>query len=155
MGLHRQLLDTVRMERDALISAEIPRIEEATVAKQALVEAIRSAESARLRLTAELAIVLKKPVRELTLPKLIVAVQGMNAKLGEQLQTAFNVLTHLIKRIVESNKENQQLVENSLLHVQEMKTNILGETVPKSSTYTSKGQKSGVPNGARLIQKEA
>jgi flagellar biosynthesis/type III secretory pathway chaperone len=154
-GLHRQLLDTVRLEREALVAADIARIEEATLAKQALIEGIRAGESNRIRHTAELAVLLRKPLRELTLPNLIVAIQGMNPKLAEQLRTDFNALTLLIKRIAEANKENQALVSSSLEHIQQMKTNILGESVPKSSTYTAKGQKSGGIQGSRLIHKEA
>ncbi len=143
------------MEREALIAASIPRIEEATVAKRALIEAIKAAESARLRVVTELAVALKTPMRELTLPKIIVAIQVLNAKLSEQLRTGYNALSLLIKRIEEANKENQQLVENSRAHIQAMKNNVLGETVPRSSTYTAKGQKSAGMNGARLIQKDA
>jgi flagellar biosynthesis/type III secretory pathway chaperone len=154
-GLHRSLMDTVRLEREALISAEVKRVEETTVAKQGLVEAIRQAESKRILCVAELAVAWRKPVRELTLPKLIVAIQGENPKFAEQLRTAYNALTILIKRITDQNRENQKLVEESLVHVQQMKTNILGETIPKANTYTAKGQKSGISSGARLISRDA
>jgi hypothetical protein len=154
-GLHRQLMETVRMERVALVAADIPRIEEATVAKQAIIEAIRAAESDRLKCTIELAVALHKQVRDLTLPNIIIIVQGYDQKLSERLQTAFNALTLLIKRISEQNTENQTLVENSLMHIQNMKNNVLRETVPKSTGYTSKGQKSNGRNGARLIEKDA
>ena len=154
-GLHRQLMETVRMEREALISADIRRIEEATVAKHALVDAIRQAESERIGCVADLAVELRRPLRELTLPAIIILVQGENPKRAEQLRTAFNALSLLIKRISEQNADNQKLVEESLIHVQEMKGNVLGETTPKANTYTAKGQRSGVQSGARLISKEA
>lgn len=154
-GLHRQLMETVRMEREALVAADIRRIEEATVAKQALVEAIRQAESRRIGHVAELAVILRKPVRELTLPAIIIQVQGHDAKRAEQLRSAFNALTLLIKRIAEQNTSNQRLVEESLMHVQQMKGNVLGETTPKANTYTAKGQRSGAQPGARLFSKEA
>ena len=82
-------------------------------------------------------------------------IQGKNPKQAEQLRTAHNTLTLLIKHIAEQNSENQKFVAESLAHIQAMKKNILGESVPKSSTYTAKGQKSGGMNGARLIEKEA
>ena len=44
-GLHRQLMDTVRMEREALVAADIKGIEDATLAKQALIEAIQDARA--------------------------------------------------------------------------------------------------------------
>jgi flagellar biosynthesis/type III secretory pathway chaperone len=154
-GLHRQLLDTVRMEREALVAASLKQIEEATLAKQALVEGIRQAESDRLKKVAELAIAWKRPLRELTLPKLIVAIQASHPKLTEQLRSAFNALTLLIKRITDQNIENKNLVEASLMHIQEMKKNVLSETVPKSNTYTAKGKRSNGPSGSRLFEKEA
>lgn len=154
-GLHRQLMETIRLEREALVAADIMRIEEATVAKQALVEAIRAAEADRLKNVAEIALVTKRPLRDLTLPNLIVLIQGEDVKASEQLRTAYNALSLLIKRISEQNKENQKLVEASLVHIQEMKSNVLKESTPKNSTYTAKGQKASGVNGARLIQKDA
>ncbi len=154
-GLHRQLLDTVRLEREALVAANIKQIEEATSAKQALVEGIRQAESDRLKRTAELALAWRRPLRELTLPQLIIAFQSSDPKISEQLRSAFNALTLLIKRISDQNQDNKALVETSLMHIQEMKKNVLSETVPKSNTYTAKGKRSAGASGARLLEKEA
>jgi hypothetical protein len=154
-GLHRQLMDTVRMEREALVAADIKGIEDATLAKQALIEAIRQSESDRIRATTELALLWKKPLRELTLPVIVTQIQTSNPKLSEQLRSAYNALTLLIKRITEQNQDNLALVQNSLAHIQEIKKNVLGETTPKSNTYGSKGQKTAGPKGARLISKEA
>ncbi|MGZ3700077.1 MAG: flagellar export chaperone FlgN, partial [Bdellovibrionota bacterium] len=68
LGLHRQLLDTVRLEREALTQADLKGIQEASVAKQALVEAIRQSDTERMGLVGELALAWKTPVRDLTLP---------------------------------------------------------------------------------------
>jgi len=155
VGLHRQLLDTVRMERDALVQADKKGVEEAVRAKQAIIEAVRMCESERLKKVGELALLWKKPLRDLTLPLIIIAIQGEDPRAAEQLRGAYNALTILIQRITDQNNDNRAFVEKSLEHVHAMKRNVLGESVPKSNTYTQQGQKSNPVNGARLISKEA
>lgn len=155
IGLHRQLLDVCRLEREALTQAELKQIQEATLSKQGLIESIRQAENERIQRVGELAMLWKKPVRDLSLPNLILEIQGKDPKGSEQLRSAFNALTILIQRITEQNNDNKVLVERSLAHVNDMKRNVLGEAVPKSSTYTSQGQRQPVTGGARLISKEA
>jgi hypothetical protein len=158
IGLHRQLLDACRHEREALVQADLKAIEERTVAKQAIVEAIRAAETERLKRVSKLAMQTKKPVRELSLPLLIAHLQqgSPQARRGaELLQGSLSALTLLIERITEANASNRALVERSLEHVEEMKRNVLGEAVPKSNTYTQQGQRQAVTGGARLFNKEA
>lgn len=155
IGLHRQLLEACRAEREALVQADLRQIQESTLAKQGLIDSIRHAESQRIDAVSQLSMLWKKPVRELSLPNLIIAVQGQDPKGAEQLRSVFNALTILIQRITEQNDDNRQLVERSLAHVNDMKRNVLGEAVPKSDTYTPQGQRSGVTGGARLISHEA
>ena len=155
IGLHRQLLEICRMEREALTQADLKQIQEATLSKQGTVEAIRRAESTRINAVSELAMAWKRPLRDLSLPNLIIAIQGRDPHGAEQLRSAYNTLTILIQRITEQNDDNKALVERSLEHVNEMKRNVLGEAVPKSNTYTSQGQRNGVTGGARLLSKEA
>jgi flagellar biosynthesis/type III secretory pathway chaperone len=155
IGLHRQLLDCVRMERDALVAADLKAIQEATYAKQALIEGIRQAETERLRATGELAILWKRPVKDLTLSEVVIAIQARDPKAAEALRSSFNALTVMIKRIREQNDDNRGLVERSLEHVHEMKRNVLGEAQPNTGTYTQQGQKNPATGGARLISKEA
>jgi hypothetical protein len=155
IGLHRQLLDVCRVEREALVQAELKQIQDVTFTKQELVEAIRKTESERIQQVADLAMAWKKPVRELSLSNLIVLIQGQDAKGAEQFRSALNALTVLIQRITEQNNDNKALVERSLCNVNEMKRNVLGEAVPKSNTYTAHGQRAGVTGGARLFSQEA
>jgi len=155
VGLHRQLLDTVRMEREALVQADAPRIQEATCAKQALIEAIRQAESERLKRTGELALLWKKPLRELTITNIVLAIQGVDPKSAEQFRSIQNTLVIMVQRISDQNRDNQTFVERSLEHVKNMKKNVLGESAPKTNTYTQQGQRSNPVAGARLISKEA
>jgi aromatic ring-cleaving dioxygenase len=153
-GLHRQLMETVRLEREALLAADLKGIEDATLSKQLLVETIRQAETERLRVTGELAQIWKKPLRDLTLPLIVTQTQTSHPKLSEQLRSAYNALSILIKRITEQNRDNHVLVQNSLMHIHEMKKNVLSEAAPKANTYNPKGQKSSSANGARIISTE-
>jgi flagellar biosynthesis/type III secretory pathway chaperone len=155
IGLHRQLLETCRLEREALTQADIKQIQEATLAKQTVVEQIQRTESQRVQQVADLAMHWKKPMRELSLPSLIILIQGQDSKGAEALRSAFNTLTVLIQRITEQNNDNRALVERSIANVNEMKRNVLGEAVPKSNTYTANGHRAGVTGGARLISQEA
>lgn len=154
IGLHRQLLETVRFEREAMVKADLHEIQETTLAKQALVEALQRAENERLRPIGLLAVAWKKSVKELTLTQIIQDIQGRDPKGAETLRTAQNALNILIQRISEQNKDNQEFVEKSIQHIHTMAKNVLGESVPRSNTYTSQGQRSNPVHGARLISKE-
>lgn len=155
IGLHRQLLETVRAEREALIQANLKEVQDCTLAKQSLIEAIKRVEVERLKSLGDLAILWKKPIRELTLPNLIMVIQGEDLRRSEQFRSALNALTLLIQRINEQNRHNHAVVQSSLKHVGEMKKNVLGESTPKSETYTPLGQRTPGVHGARLISKEA
>ncbi|HAR44565.1 MAG TPA: hypothetical protein DCS07_18350 [Bdellovibrionales bacterium] len=102
-----------------------------------------------------LSLLWRKPLRDLSISQVIIAIQSDDPRGAEQFRTANNVLTILVQRIKEQNDSNRALVERSLEHVHVMKRNILGESVPKSNTYLQNGQKSNPVAGARLISKEA
>jgi flagellar biosynthesis/type III secretory pathway chaperone len=155
MGLHCQLLEVVRSERETLIQADLKGIENITCAKQVLIENIHQIELQRLKLTAELAVQWKKPYRELTLPNIIIAIQGIDPKSAEQFRSIYNALTVLIQRISDQNIDNRGLIERSLEHVNQMKKNVLGESSSKSNIYTPQGHKASGSQTSRLISKEA
>jgi flagellar biosynthesis/type III secretory pathway chaperone len=148
-------MEVVRLEREALVQAELKAIQEATLSKQALLEAIRQAESERLKATAEIAVAIKRPLRDLTLNQVIISVQGLEPKTADQLRSSLNMLTILVERIQEQNEENRSLLEKSLEHLHTMKRNVLGEATPKANTYTSHGQKSHSGAAARWVSREA
>lgn len=154
IGLHRQLLDAVRMERDALVQARVRDIEDAVYAKQALIEGIRQAEAARMKFVAELATLWKKPARDLTLGNIVIEIQAREPKFAEQLRSALNALNILIKRVSEQNEDNRALVDRSLESIHTMKKNVLGEVSPKTDVYNQKGHKAAATASSRLISKE-
>jgi flagellar biosynthesis/type III secretory pathway chaperone len=155
VGLYRQLLDTVRVEKDSLVQADLRGIQEATCAKQALIETIRQEETRRLKHLGELAFLWKKPLKDLTLGAIVIAIQGRDSKGADQLRSVFNTLTILVKRVSDQNLENKALVERTLDHITQMKKNVLGEASLASNTYTQQGTRSSGPAESRLISKEA
>lgn len=155
VGLHRQLLDVVRAEKDALVEANLRAIQEATGAKQVLIENIKVEETARQGHVLELAMLLKRPISSLTLLEIAVAVQGEDPKAAEQLRSTFNALSILIKRVSEANQSNSELVKRSLTHIREMKKNVLGDATEKSNTYTQQGTRSAAAGASRLIERKA
>jgi flagellar biosynthesis/type III secretory pathway chaperone len=155
VGLHRQLLETVRFERTALVDADLKAIESTTANKQILIEKIYQAEANRVKLTTELAFEWKKPLKELTLLNIIIEIQGRDPKGADQLRSVYNTLTVLVQRISSQNLDNQSLLHKSLEHITEMKMNILGAAETKSSTYTQQGQKTNPTQSSRLLSKEA
>jgi flagellar biosynthesis/type III secretory pathway chaperone len=155
LGLHRQLMDVVRAEKEALVQADLKKLQEITLAKEGLIESVRVCELDRMKVIGALAIQLKKPLRELTLSGLIIAVQGFDLKRAEQLRSVYQALQVLIQRITEQNNYNRSIVEKSLGNVDAMKKNVLGESVPKAGTYNVHGQKTHGGGSSRLISKEA
>lgn len=155
IGFHRQLLDIVRSEREAITNADLKAIQDATYAKTALVEAIRQAEQQRQEFVAELSIQWKRPASDLTLPNIIIAVQGTDLPAADQLRSAYQALLLLIQRVTEQNSYNKTLVERSLENIHTMKKNVLGEAAPRSDTYTQNGQRQNGGNaGSRLLSRE-
>jgi flagellar biosynthesis/type III secretory pathway chaperone len=154
IGLHRHLHDLCRLERESLVSADVKAIQEHASAKSALVENIKQQESERLRLSLELALEWKRPVKELTLSTIIAEIEPRDAKMAEALRSSFNALKILIERTRAVNDANRGLIERSLEHVHSMKKNVLGEAVPRADTYGSTGQKVPKTGGARLLSKE-
>jgi len=154
IGLHRQLLDTVRAEKEALVGADLKGIQETTAAKEAIVEAIRRCEADREKITANLALSMRKPLREFTLQKLIIMVQGEDGKLADLLRSTLNALTILLQRIKEQSDYNSGLIEKSLEHVNAMKRNVIGEAAPRTSTYDPHGNRVHGGGNSRILSKE-
>ncbi len=159
IGFHRQLLETVRAEKDALVEANLRGVRETTCSKQVLIESIRLEEVARVRLVSELAKLWGKNAADLSLGQIIIECQGASRglapKVSEQLRSSLNALMMLVKRVTEQNQENAQFVEKSLEHIKNMKKNVLGEAAPTAQTYTQQGTRSQNGAGARIISREA
>ncbi len=154
VGLHRQMLEAIRAEREALVDADLAAIRSVTGIKQTVIEAIHQAESARIKAVVALALAWKKNYTNLTLPQIIIELQGDQPKAAETLQVTFQTLKILTQRIALQNQDNAAFVEKSLEHLGKMKSNILGETQQKSQVYNQRGHRQDSSSLARLLSKE-
>lgn len=155
LGLHRQLYETCKLEREAFVAADLKLITEQTQAKEFIIETIKQTEAERIRISAFIAVDWKVPVKELTLNYIIREVEPRDAATSEKFWSALTALTVLIERAKKLNESNRVLVEKSLQHVNAMKKNVLGEAVPSTEMYGSLGQKLPNTAGARLLSTEA
>ncbi len=168
---HSRLLKVVQTEHKNLVQADLKSIESITAVKQRLLEKIHQMESKRLKATAELALLLKKPLQSLTLSNLLHFIemressdpgQSEGREPGESthhvgaaaFKQCYDSLKLFIERINEQNTINKKLLEKSLEHIHQMKKNILVDASIQSNTYTAQGQKTTSLNSSRLISKE-
>ncbi|MBC7384624.1 MAG: flagellar protein FlgN [Cryobacterium sp.] len=155
VGLHRQLYEVCKQEREAFIAADTRQILEQTSAKELVIETIRHAEADRIRISTLLASIWKRPLSDLTLNFIIQEIEPEDAKGAERFRSSLTALTVLIERAKKLNASNRDFVEQSLEHVRAMKKNVLGESVPQTDTYSNQGQKLAQTGGARLLSTEA
>ena len=155
VGLHRQLLEVVRAEREALVQADRKGIEDAFLAKEGLCQEIQRCESDRVTAVGALALRFNRPASELSLREIIKELEPTEAQKAEQLRSLFNALTVLVDRVRVQNASNGDLLARSIEHVKNMKDNILGAREPENQTYTARGQKSTGTQQARFLSQEA
>jgi predicted phage tail protein len=150
IGLHRQLLEIVRIEHQALVDADMDALEKAIHAKEGTIGAIQREEIGRKAFLSHLT-----SVEHLTLTQLIEKIQAHDLPLADEFRKSQITLNLLSERIREQNSKSRQMVESSLQHVEKMKRNIIGEKAKNSETYTAKGQRSSNPkHGRNLLVKE-
>jgi flagellar biosynthesis/type III secretory pathway chaperone len=155
VGLHRQLYETCKLEREAFVSADVKLITEQTHAKELIIETIRQSESERIRISTFIAADWKVKLSDLTLSFIIREVEPRDSGTSEKFRSTLTALTVLIERAKKLNESNRELVEKSLEHVNAMKKNVLGEALPATETYGNLGQKLPNTGGARLLSTEA
>ena len=117
LTLHRQLLESLRAEREALLAMDVRRIQDAALDKQGILHQITQAEQDRIAATREAAALLRAPAGQDTLSNLVLLAQSSSLKLSDQLRSVQQALQLLISRIQEQNLSNQRLVEASLEHL--------------------------------------
>ncbi|MFN7684400.1 MAG: flagellar export chaperone FlgN [Oligoflexia bacterium] len=154
LTLHRQLLETLRLEREALVAANIAQIEDMALAKQAVLDQIERADTLRRKLSDSLAASVSIEPARLKLSQVAIIAQGIQVRLGEQFRSVQQALSHVLTKVEEQGEYNRQLVEQSLETVVQMKRNILGAEAPRAGTYSPRGQQATNNTGARLLSKE-
>lgn len=154
VGLHRQLLELIRVERLHLSAADIQGIQCIADQKYHLVEEIHRVETIRMKLLAEFVVESKLNLKELTLTDLILCLEGDDSKLAQQLSSLKNTLLVMTQRIADLNKENLALIERSLVNIEAMKSNLFSSQNSHSETYSQQGQKVSAPSNHRILSQE-
>ena len=158
IGLHRQLLEVVKTEYEAITQADLKATYEAVTNKEALIHWIHREELNRQAITQAIRIEEGIPSdHQPTLKELIVRTQARDTDLSSRLQGDLQALIVLVERIKKQNDLNGTLVTQSLGHINNMKSNIFGETTHQGKTYNQMGQKNQAnsnAHGPRLISKE-
>lgn len=148
--LHKELLDLVRKEREALIATSIEQIKELTFAKEAMVFEVQSVENDRKKWIARLQ-------REFNLSNDSLDLESVIKVLGvEYREELFRLKTSILTlagRIKEISLNNKELTLNALRDANSMKQNALGIS-SINQTYGSNGKVEDNGKSARLISKE-
>lgn len=156
IGLHRQLLDVVRQENEALVQADTKATFEAVATKEALLHWIQQAERNRQSAVYRLAQNQGKINVQSSLREIINSYQKDHAEFARALESDLSALVVLVDRVQKQNRTNASLVEQSIKHVTQMRNNILKETPEQGKTYTAQGQASVAGAGhSKLVSREA
>lgn len=140
VALHRQLLQIVQTEHEAVVAADLKMIESTTEMKQDLIRDIRLEETNRIRLTQAFVETQIGSGSALTASLILSTLRKTDPEHVDEFLSLNQGLGSLIQQIKEQNLSNSVLLEKSIHHIQEMKKNILSESVPHASTYTQQGQ---------------
>ena len=154
VGLHRQLLEFIRVERLHLAAADVQGIQLVADQKYHLVQEIHRVETLRMKLLAELVVESKLSLRELTLAQLILVLEADDPKLAQQFSSLRSTLLVLTQRISDQNQENLALIERSLGNIEAMKSNLFASQNSHSETYSQQGQKVSTSSPHRILSQE-
>lgn len=132
IGQYRQLNEICRRERDALVQAELDKIQLCAHEKSLVIEQIRQTEWERRTL-------LSQEQFPATLQEWVLLLQPVNREVSLQLQSALSTLLVLVDSASKINRENQDFINRSLIHIEQMKKNVLGEASPQQQSYNKKG----------------
>jgi hypothetical protein len=150
--VYRHLLEAVRREHDALVSARMDDLADINFTKEKLVLKVKSLDEdwqkAADALSAELKINKDKP----SLMELAVHCHGEESTKLEQLHSVLNML---VSRIVEINKNNEPLVHAALSHIAGAMGSIT-QTLNENPTYKNSGNLGSENKDAqgRLVRRE-
>lgn len=151
--IYRSLLDSVRKEKEILVSADREALEQNNILKEEILFKLRAQDSLRSRYAMDLATLLEADVEN---PRLLELAQKLGSSpAADRLRTQHSALDMLIKRITEINKENEAYTKSALKTLNGALDNIR-ETLTGKKTYERKGQyKQGSQVAGNFVSKEA
>ncbi|MBC87518.1 MAG: hypothetical protein CL677_10115 [Bdellovibrionaceae bacterium] len=149
--VYRVLLEVVRKEKEILISSDIDALNENNIAKEKLLVQVSRYEKERSLLVQDMAEALNMKVAE---PKMLDLAKEVDFATGDRIRNLHSVLVLLLKRVKETNEQNEVLVQSALKSVQGA-MNSIKENLVDQTTYKEKGkiEKQATLKG-RLVSRE-
>ncbi len=151
ISIYRHMLDSVRKEKDLLISADHEGLNHNNKNKEELILKMRLADVLRVKHAEELCDILDL---DKTNPRLSLMAQKLEEPYASHLRNQQATLELLIEHLVEINKENEKYATSALHLVNGAMENIK-ETVSGKTTYEKKGHyKAGPHIAGNFVSKE-
>lgn len=149
--VYRHLLETVRKEKEILVSANLDDLNENNRTKEAMLIKVRALEVERVRHAGELHQNLN--LKEET-PRLLEMARYLDNDNADKLRNLHSVLELLLRRVQEYNKQNEALVQSALNSITGAMKAVKGALADKP-TYQKKGEVEGVTASGQLVSREA
>jgi flagellar biosynthesis/type III secretory pathway chaperone len=149
--VYRTLLDTVRREKDVLITANIDELNENNKTKDLIISRIRLLERHREKCAKDLAESVGTNTEN---PRLLEIAFKTGEPYSTRLRSIHATLELLIRRIKEINDSNEELVRSSLRAVNGA-LGAIKDTLQPKSTYASSGDLKRAESSGRFVSKDA
>ena len=117
VGLYRQLLDLARKEKQYLIDADTERILEVNTQKDVVLQKVKLADTLRFKHAKELCLKIGADNEN---PRLLEIAQRLHGPKGDKLHNFHSTLEMVIKRIIEINKDNEELAKKAKARFEEL-----------------------------------
>jgi len=150
--VYRHLLEAVRRENEALLTADMQALPDINLTKEKLILKVKELDGKWQLSADELAIELEIKINRPRLLDFAAYFKGDEATKLEQLHSVLNML---VNRIVEFNKKNEPLVYSALSHISGAMDSIT-KTLNENPTYKNSGSLEADNKDAqgRLVQRE-
>src|ERR1700722_4550092 len=148
--VYRVLLDLVRREKEVLIAAKIPELEENNRAKETMILKIRGLERQREKTARELATEVGSNTEN---PRLLEIASKMLDPESSRLRSIHSTLDLLVKRIKELNSANEELIQSSLKAVNGA-LGAIKQTLQPKTTYAASGEVKQNEVAGHFVSKE-
>lgn len=150
--VYRSLLDNLRHEKDILIEADLTDLNENNKSKEKILVRASELERERIELVKQYAQLANIKMKE---PKLLELATNMKFEFGDRLRNLHSALVLLLKRVKETNEQNEILVRSALENVTGA-MNSIKDSVAEKPTYAPEGKiKEGASKSGRLVSREA
>lgn len=150
--LYRQVLETIRVEKDILLAADLERLQKHNESKELLLQKLRLGDALREARARELATAIGL---DTSTPRLLDLAQKLGGPEADRMRSLHGALDLLIRRVSELNRENATYA-NSALKTLSGAMNEIKDTLAGKKVYERKGTyKRGPEVSGNFVSKEA